>query len=96
MKKPLKISLKKCFGALFFAGLLAVEVLAAEIGADPNRTPATPRSTDSVPETIDPRTGLPPAPAEKMGTGIGSRGLTGNDTTPSPGPTKPIVPEPIK
>ena len=70
MKKPLK----KCLGTLFFAGLLAGAALAAEIGADPNRTPATPRSTESAPETTDPRTGLPPAPAEKMGPGIGSRG----------------------
>jgi hypothetical protein len=84
--------------ALFLAGFLATAAI-AEIGADPNRAPAAP--TQPIPDTAptpNNRTGLPPAPPEKMAPGVGSRGLTGNDATPSPrpGPTKPGNAEPVR
>lgn len=93
LKIPTEIILAMCF-----AGLLAGAAM-AEIGADPNRTPANPApSTEAAPVTPQNRTGLPPAPAEKIGPGVGSRALTGNDVTPSPtpGPNKPSTPEPVK
>lgn len=91
LKIPTEVILAICFASLLAGAAMA------EIGADPNRTPANP-APSTAPGTAKSPTGLPPAPAEKMAPGVGTRPLTGNDATPSPspGPTKPSVPEPIK
>ena len=81
--------------ALFVAAVLAGAAM-ADVGDDLTRVPdGTAAPTANIPGTTGNRTGLPPAPAEKLSPGIGSRPLTGNDT-PTPGPTKPDLPEPVK